>query len=306
MRQQHDDPENANTAAVAFGIDTEVLTFGREIVGLGLAVPVWTSCIERLLLKRKVCATGLIVDGRKVYPNLSSFSPTTIPLTNKIEFEIHGKRFKFTYSPKERRAQLNVSPAKSRSRTLRMSVINSAQVFSPRPSPNPLEHLHILKSPLNAAPLHSSIRKSASPLRDIEDEVVGNYPRVVGEDGDLVILELARTFRMQSRLPSPTKPSNMNGYIQAPSSAPLLELQAQQLSRLLKTPTCSNLHKAVLVLSTHGTVLTADVAEEMEVLVTLAEDKNDEWGKESLKVLRMKLMRNTLVLMEEPWQYVTI
>lgn len=60
-------------------------------------------------------ANGLVVDGYKVYPNgspSSSGSPTTIPLTNNSEFEIHGKRFRFTYPPKELRAALFATPAR--------------------------------------------------------------------------------------------------------------------------------------------------------------------------------------------------
>ncbi|KAK7455728.1 hypothetical protein VKT23_010761 [Stygiomarasmius scandens] len=245
-------------------------------------------------------ATGLTVDGCRVYPNLSSSSPTTVPLTNNTEFEIHGKRFKFTYPPKELRAQLYASPVKPRSRALRMSMINSAQVFSPRPSPNPLENLRVLKSSLkpfkNAAPSPSPIRKSISPQSDLEDEEVvlveGNCPRVVEEDKDLAILEHVEIPSARSRPPSPTK---TYGHIQAPPSTQLLQLQAQQLSRPPKTPTrpSPSLHKAVLMRSAQKVVLSADVVEEemeeeMEVLGALAEDEGDEGEKGNFKVLRRR------------------
>jgi hypothetical protein len=58
---------------------------------------------------------GLLVDGCKVYANTSPShvaNPTTIPLSNNSEFEIHSKRFRFTYPPKELRAALMATPAR--------------------------------------------------------------------------------------------------------------------------------------------------------------------------------------------------
>ncbi|KAK7434026.1 hypothetical protein VKT23_020425 [Stygiomarasmius scandens] len=179
-----------------------------------------------------------------------------------------------------------------------MSMINSAQVFSPRPSPNPLENLRVLKSPLkpfrNAAPLPSPIRKSIFSQQDLKDEEVvlveGNCPRVVEEDKDLVILEHVEVPSARSRPPSPTKTSTTNGHTQALPSTQLLQLQAQQLSRPPKTPTrsCPSLHKAVLMRSAQKVVLSADVVEEemeeeMEVLGALAEDEGDEREKRKLQ-----------------------
>lgn len=55
---------------------------------------------------------GLLVDGCRVFPSASPSSPNTIPLTNNSEVEIHGKRFRFTYPPKELRAQLLSTPTR--------------------------------------------------------------------------------------------------------------------------------------------------------------------------------------------------
>ncbi|KAK7453178.1 hypothetical protein VKT23_011860 [Stygiomarasmius scandens] len=135
--------QNVNTAAVAFGIDHDVLTFGEtEII----------TFEERKAFLVVLGAAGLTVDGCQVFPN------DTIPLTNNTEFEIHGKRFKFTYPPKELRAKLYASPAKPNNRALRLSMINSAQVFSPRPLPCSL---------LQLAKYFSSKLASAHSLRSI-------------------------------------------------------------------------------------------------------------------------------------------
>jgi hypothetical protein len=61
-------------------------------------------------------ANGLLVDGCKVYANSSPShvaNPTIIPLSNNSEFEIHGKRFRFSYPPKELRAALMATPART-------------------------------------------------------------------------------------------------------------------------------------------------------------------------------------------------
>lgn len=113
-------------------------------------------------------------------------------------------------------------------RALRLSMIHSAQVFSPRPSADPRENLRVLQSPLKvpATPLRNIFggagaspasptkarSRSVSPLKfghasadmganegeKLEEEqpedqevilVHTNHPRVVEEDKDLVILE---------------------------------------------------------------------------------------------------------------------
>jgi hypothetical protein len=192
---------------------------------------------------------GLLIDGCQVYPstntdiNLSSSSlvkPNTIPLTNNSEIEIHTKRFIFTYPPKNARPSPIIStptqptqsahtPARpptsqgqgtnttQRTRTLRLSMIHSAQVFSPRPSADPAANLKILQTPLKAM---QSRTRSVSPDKTggakgslmerlwearadaemagdaagdgVEEDIVlvdGNHPRVVQEEKDLVILE---------------------------------------------------------------------------------------------------------------------
>ncbi|KDR76889.1 hypothetical protein GALMADRAFT_417612 [Galerina marginata CBS 339.88] len=152
----------------SFGIDSANLTFGRAPT---CDVRLYYSAIDPvhcrvvnedgkafLVVQGKA---GALVDGYWVYPHTSSSSPSNsgsneqqqsiIPLTNNCEFEIHGKRFRFTYPPKEVRKILLATPVAQRNRTLRLSMIQSAQVFSPRPSHDPRENLKILQSPIKAS-----------------------------------------------------------------------------------------------------------------------------------------------------------
>ncbi|KAG7445913.1 uncharacterized protein BT62DRAFT_142446 [Guyanagaster necrorhizus] len=69
--------------------------------------------------------TGIEVDGCKVYP------PSTIPLPNHTEFKLAGKRFMFSYPPKEMRRVLIESPLKPRA--IRMSMVARAVIDSPEP-----------------------------------------------------------------------------------------------------------------------------------------------------------------------------
>ena len=56
--------------------------------------------------------SGVLVDGCKVFPRTSNNLSTIIPLANNSEFEIHSKRFRFSYPPKEIRATLFATPAR--------------------------------------------------------------------------------------------------------------------------------------------------------------------------------------------------
>ncbi|KAF8961373.1 hypothetical protein BDZ97DRAFT_1664243, partial [Flammula alnicola] len=131
----------------SFGIDEPQLTFGST-----------SSCGVRLYYPDVDPLHCQIVfeDGKQ---------QTIIPLSNNSEFEIHNKRFRFAYPPKEVRKALLATPAREFSfssihkRALRLSMIHSAQVFSPRPSKDPRENLRILQSPLKG------IFGSRSPMR---------------------------------------------------------------------------------------------------------------------------------------------
>ncbi|PBK72949.1 hypothetical protein ARMSODRAFT_1082325 [Armillaria solidipes] len=123
---------STGNAITAFGIDTSPVTFGSD-----------PSCTVRLFypsisashahitfhdLKAFLVVsgpTGIEVDGCKVYP------PSTIPLPNRTEFKLAGKRFMFSYPPKEMRRVLIESPVKPRA--VRMSMVARAVIDSPSP-----------------------------------------------------------------------------------------------------------------------------------------------------------------------------
>jgi hypothetical protein len=147
-----------------------------------------------------------------------------------------------------------------RRKTLRLSMIQSAQVFSPAPSHDPLENLRTLRSPLKPryqSPLKPSIEE------DEEDEgdiilVDGNQPSVVqDDDDDLVILE-----NVQAAPPPPTRtPARTVQFVPSP----------QQYQTPRRKPR-SSLHRAVLIRSAQRAAMkmevemeTEEAEEEMEV-----------------------------------------
>ncbi|OJA17456.1 hypothetical protein AZE42_11660 [Rhizopogon vesiculosus] len=150
-----------NEQVAAFPIDEETVTFGRN-----------STCSVRLYYPDAFLIVlgdaGLTIDGCPVLPSANPSLPTTIPVSNDCEIEIHKKRFIFSYPPKQFRTPLyNIdSPLEPENgaggrRKLRMSMIHNAQVFTPRgkPSSDPLANLRILQSPIN------SYRVLANPLR---------------------------------------------------------------------------------------------------------------------------------------------
>lgn len=249
---------------------------------------------------------GLVIDGCPVYPaNGPSAQPVTVPLPNNSTIEIHKKRFQFCYPPKELRQTLVSTPTRPqdstpdrrrRRRTLRMSMIQSAQVFSPRPSHDPRENLRILKTPLKSPFIPSDYnRRLSSPLKrgayiaeedeeEEEDEqdivlVESNHPRVVEEDRDLVILE----------------------HVVAPEPEPEPELQQvvypipqvdQPPAHMQQTPARRrgrpSLHRAVLIRSAHRTALQKEmemeeereVEEVEEIFEQVEQQDNEEYGGE--------------------------
>ncbi|OJA15224.1 hypothetical protein AZE42_13452 [Rhizopogon vesiculosus] len=103
---------------------------------------------------------NFLIDGCPVLPSANPSLPTTIPVSNNCEIEIHKKRFIFSYPPKQLRTPLyNIdSPLKPENggggrRKLRMSIIHGAQVFTPRgkPSSDPLANLPYPPEPNQAA-----------------------------------------------------------------------------------------------------------------------------------------------------------
>ncbi|KAJ3576717.1 hypothetical protein NP233_g260 [Leucocoprinus birnbaumii] len=270
--------QETDTIVTAFGIDNEELTFGRD-PGCGVRlyyrdinlVHCKITFTDRKAFLVVLGSSGLLVDGCRIYPNgTPGGQPTTIPLLNDSEIEIHGKRFRFSYPPKELRAALLATPARN-NRRLRLSMINSAQVFSPRPSKDPRENLRILRSPmknafrspgkpstLSRSPI-TSAHQDEDDNDDEEPEIVlvdGNHPRVVEEDKDLVILE----------------------DVEAPEPQPVVQVQPPKTPQRRRS---QSLHRAVLIRSAQRRVIEHEKQrqqeeeereEEMEVLDTIASD----------------------------------
>ncbi|CAA7263363.1 unnamed protein product [Cyclocybe aegerita] len=274
----------------SFGIDDEELTFGSVTTcGVRLYYPEVDALHCKLVFEERkaflavIGSEGALVDGCKVYPHTSGGnSQTIIPLTNNSEFEIHNKRFRFTYPPKEIRKALYATPARPPKRALRLSMIHSAQVFSPRPSKDPRENLRILQSPIkNMLGIGKSPAKSGNPsplkqtaaatLEDSDDEeeedivlVQTNHPRVVEEERDLVILEDVPV----SLLDVQTSPAKLHQPVpQWPQPQP----QPPKTPPRRRSLGGNALHRAVLIRSAQRAVLKAEKEreeeeEEMEVL----------------------------------------
>ncbi|KAK7048068.1 FHA domain-containing protein [Favolaschia claudopus] len=278
----------ADLVIASFGVDTTSVSFGRDpTCGVRLYYPTVAPLHARIVFNedRKAFVEvlgsgGVVVDGCMVFPNESS-GTKTIPLANASELEINGKRFRFTYPPKEMRAALAASPARPGNRALRLSMIASAQVFSPRPSHDPRENLRVLQSPLRlSSPRKTSAPGTPSPsprnqpttaqLDAEEDDTItlvqGSHPRVVEEAKDLVILEdveLTAEERANAYTP-PGSPSpngrarsgsvsaGVPGIRVSPGTTPPAAPSAP------KTPRRQSLHKLVLLRSAQRAVWNAN------------------------------------------------
>ena len=197
------------------------------------------------------------------------------------------------FDPAHRRLGTNRAP--------RLSMINTAQVFSPQPSRNPEENLRVLQSPLRSNFLRSPLKpsrlfdgsssRSSSPVKkplsyapqpslmELEEEaddegivlVEGDQPRVIEDEKDLVILE---DVKVSSDLTFAF--SSTSG---AQHHSPFSLTQLPQTPSLDRSISRNNLHRAVLIRSAQRAVLRAerekeDETEEMEVLSVVASDED--------------------------------
>lgn len=213
-----------------------------------------------------------------------SGSPVTVPLPNDSAIEINKKCFQFAYPPKELRQTLIDTPTRNdefttpdrrrRRRTLRMSMIQSAQVFTPRPSHDPRENLRILKTPIKTPfSAMKSSRRLSSPLKrgayipeeeeeEEEEDIVlveTNHPKVVEEDRDLVILEHV-TVDVPEPEPEPVPNHQRTTQFPIPESA---QPQVQQTPRR-RPHSRASLHRAVLIRSAQRTAMRAEMEKEEE------------------------------------------
>ncbi|KAI6126492.1 hypothetical protein F5141DRAFT_1247314 [Pisolithus sp. B1] len=299
------------TPVAAFPIDDDTVTFGRDPT---CSVRLYYSTVSPIHAKlifqdRKAFVvvlgqSGIHVDGCPVLPSQNPSLPTTIPVLNNTTLEIRGKRFVFTYPPKEMRAAL-YSPTKNmvgststdatmtprtQKKKLRMSMIRSAKVFTPRGKiADPVENLRILQTPLKrrgSSPLkqqYQTLRRTHNGPGDSdsssdsdehdendsrdgngeEEEIVlvdGDHPHVLEEDKDLVILESVEVEQPQLAAP-PTTPLRLGAFgrpVNVQSSNPNVYQTPH------RTPARPSLHRAVLVRSAQRVVLRQEIEQEEE------------------------------------------
>ncbi|KAI0772938.1 hypothetical protein BD413DRAFT_473526 [Trametes elegans] len=180
------------SVATSYPIDDEELTIGRDqSCSLRLYYPAVSALhakitfVERKAFLVVLGTNGLLLDDAPLFPAVQSApGPTTVPLQNNSVLEIHKKRFRFTYPPKHLRPALINTPSRAtpvpNRRPLRLSMIASAHVFTPGPSPDPQENLRVLQTPLR------------TPFAREEEEIVlvqSDAPRILEEGKDLVILD---------------------------------------------------------------------------------------------------------------------
>jgi hypothetical protein len=240
---------------------------------------------------------GIFVDKCKVFP-ASATSHTTVPLTNNSEIEINKKRFRFDYPPKALRPVLAFTPQpnvskSARKRVLRLSMIQSAQVFTPRPDPDPRVNLRVLQTPirLNSSPLKHARQitprqahgatleeECGTPIRLVE----GDRPQVVEEEQDLVILEevdVPQHISQPNSLNNQSEagPSGFNNPMQSPVKAPQMggpypapafplshSHQLQQFQTPRRRSGRPSLHRAVLIRSAQRAVMRMEMENEQE------------------------------------------
>lgn len=144
----------------------------------------------------------------------------------------------------------------NRRKTLRMSVIASAMVFTPTPSQDPRENLRTLQSPLK--PNYSTPLKPTHQEEPEEDIVLveTNHPSVVQDDeNNLVILE-----SVQAQIP-----------LQTPKRFVQFTPQPHQYQTPRRDPR-NSLHRAVLIRSAQRTAMKIEMQLEEEQEVMEVED----------------------------------
>lgn len=171
-------------------------------------------------------------------------------------------------------------------------MIQSAQVFTPRPDPDPRVNLRVLQTPirLNSSPLKHSYHTPGQAQSGLQDEghgtpirlVEGNRPQVVEEEQDLVILEevdapeympLANPVGFKSEvglsgfinpMQSPLHASQMSGPHPAPAFPLPPSHQVQQFQTPRRRPGRPSLHRAVLIRSAQRAAMRVEMEREQE------------------------------------------
>lgn len=162
-------------------------------------------------------------------------------------------------------------------------MIQSAQVFTPRPDPDPRVNLRVLQTPirLNSSPLKHA--RQTTPLQvhadQIEEEcgtpirlVEGDRPQVVEEEKDLVILEevdapqhISQPNSQINPMQSPVQVPQMGGTYPAPPAFPLSSShQLQQFQTPRRRLGRPSLHRAVLIRSAQRAAMRIEMENEQD------------------------------------------
>ncbi|KAA1475288.1 hypothetical protein DENSPDRAFT_842031 [Dentipellis sp. KUC8613] len=309
MKRQ--DPE---AVVASYPIDDEEVTFGRDqSCNVRLYYPSVSPLHAKIIFQERkaflvVLGThGVHVDNCPVHPAPpAATAPTTIPLPNNTHIEIHKKSFKFEYPPKALRAALLATPSPQKAsaaagtprRALRMSMIQSAQVFSPAPSRDPRENLRVLQSPIKplTSPLKKGYRAPSPDEEDVEEDeeeeivlVDGDCPRVVQEEKDLVILEDVEviepppmaapvhatpvrggtqplSIQKRNGQAVPRTPVRTGGWVGRLQSTPQPQPQPAPVQQYQtpRRPPRPSLHRAVLIRSAQRAVMRVEMEQEEE------------------------------------------
>ncbi|KAG9090736.1 hypothetical protein FRC06_000896 [Ceratobasidium sp. 370] len=193
-----------NSPAYSYPVDSEHTTFGRDD-GCDIRLLYgWVSGLHCKLFFQNSKAfltvyglNGVIVDGCHIARNPDAdgeSSETTIPIMNNSQIEIYRKRFVFEYPSKELRAKARVEPATVKPRrTLRLSMIQSAQVFTPsKPSDAQTPKSHRRRRSETLAEQLQSPIKPFSPARPTAAATMGHETLSAADEEREVTLVGAR------------------------------------------------------------------------------------------------------------------
>ncbi|KAF8501359.1 hypothetical protein JB92DRAFT_3124063 [Gautieria morchelliformis] len=273
-----------DTTVAFFPIDDEEVTFGRS---KQCSVRLYYDCVSELHCTLQISeqrkafllvqgTNGLLVDGCQVNP--STTGSTTVPLTNGSEIEIYKKRFKFEYPPKEIRAALLATPRHGKSRrSLRMSLIRSAQVITPRSNTSAPRNPRrgSIKDNVEWEALRSPVKVSGSGSDKQEVMLLegqGDDAMVVEEEKDLIILEqVDNPFQEQEMASGSLHRASNTGRpvtppprsIPAPQSVRGVQ-NAPQTPPMVRRRSAQSLHRAVVLRSAQRAQLERQRYEEQE------------------------------------------
>ncbi|KZS96852.1 hypothetical protein SISNIDRAFT_287374 [Sistotremastrum niveocremeum HHB9708] len=248
--------KNENEVIATFPIDDEEVTFGR---GQDCSVRLYYSTVSeihsKIIFEDKKAflvvlgRNGLLVDGAFILPSSNPGADVTIPLTNGTNLEIHKKKFQFWYPPKEHRQPyiFTTPAAQTRRRSMRLSMIHAAQIFTPSVPKiwTPAAQIERLRSPIRSQGLQEGDDIDVCLLQGD-----GDNSTIIHEDKDVIVLEEVDRL---TELPPPPINANPRTPVRPSRAFPVPQpIMAPPMPMPTPSPKrrCApSLHKAVLVKS---------------------------------------------------------